>query len=129
MNNQIPCNYDSENKPTIQWYDEQMVVVNGATYTRRQPTSIVIKEDENTVVVEGVRYKRIEEQKPRTLYEFLIQCETGEYNTTDFEKKIEIENYAVNFLNYLYECCEVIEETDDELVVNIHKTQMVIPNV
>jgi len=84
--------------------------------------------DENTVKIEGVEYKKVSKEPPLTIYEFLIQCEYGELNPPYVDKKIEIETNAENFLNYLYEYCNVIKEDDNELVVSISKQQMVMPN-
>jgi hypothetical protein len=71
MTNQPPCNYRTPHKPQIEYYDEQMVIVNGVSYTRKEPTPIVIQEDENTIVVGGVKYQRMEDPKPSTLYDTL----------------------------------------------------------
>ena len=51
--------------------DEQTVIVNGVSYTRTQPTPIVIQEDENTIVVGGVKYQRMEDPKPQTLKDII----------------------------------------------------------
>ena len=128
MNNQTPCNHRTPPIHHVDYWDPQMVIVDGRAYTANEPTPIVIKEDENTIVVAGVKYKKVEATRTPTIYEFLVQCETGEYDPPDFEKRIEIENYATNLLNYLYECCEAIKEDDEELVVSILKKQMVMPN-
>jgi len=84
--------------------------------------------DENTVKIEGVEYKKVSKEPPLTIYEFLIQCEYGELNPPYIDKKIEIETNAENFLNYLYECCDILEEDDNKIIVSISKQQMVIPN-
>jgi hypothetical protein len=86
--------------------------------------------DENTVKIEGVEYKKVLKEKTPTIYEFLIQCAYGEWNPdlVDTEIQIQIETNAENFVNYLYEYCDVIEEDDDKMIVSISKTQMVIPN-
>jgi hypothetical protein len=87
--------------------------------------------DENTVRIEGVEYKKVEKEKTPTIYEFLTQCAYGEWNPelVDTEIQIQIETNAENFVNYLYEYCDVIEEDDDKMIVSISKTQMVIPNL
>lgn len=126
MTNQTPCNHRTPPKYNVEYLDDKMVIVNGVSYTRTERTPIVIQEDENTIVVAGVKYKKV--SPPLTIYEFLVQCEYGELNPPCFDKKIEIENNAENFLNYLYEYCGVIEEDDDKLVVSISKKQMVMPN-
>jgi hypothetical protein len=64
-------NYRTPYKPQIEYYDEQMVIVNGVSYTRTEPTPIVIHEDENTIIVGGVKYQRMEDPKPSTLYDTL----------------------------------------------------------
>jgi ribosomal protein L16 Arg81 hydroxylase len=94
----------------------------------RYPVLEVI--DENTVKIEGVEYKKVLKEKTPTIYEFLIQCAYGEWNPdlVDTEIQIQIETNAENFVNYLYEYCDVIEEDDDKMIVSISKTQMVIPN-
>jgi hypothetical protein len=125
MTNQTNCNHRTPQKHHVDYLDEHMVIVNGVSYTRTEPTPIVIQKDENTIVVGGVKYQKMQ---TLTIYEFLIQCEYGELNPPYFDKEIEIENYTENFLNYLYECCEVIKEDDNELVVSISKKQMVMPN-
>jgi hypothetical protein len=127
MTNQANCNHRTPPKHHVDYLDERMVIVNGVSYTREKPTPIVIQKDENTIIVGGVKYQKMQ---TLTIYEFLVQCEYGELNPPyfDFDKKIEIENYAENFLNYLYEYCDVIEEDDNKLVVSISKKQMVMPN-
>jgi hypothetical protein len=47
MTNQIPCNHRTPYKPQVEYYDEQIVIVN------------------------GVQYQKIEEPKPPTLYNTL----------------------------------------------------------
>jgi hypothetical protein len=126
MTNQANCNHRTPPKHHVDYLDEHMVIVNGVSYTKKEPTPIVIHEDENTIVVGGVKYQKV--QQALTIYEFLIQCEYGELNPPYIDKKIEIETNAENFLNYLYEYCDVIEEDDDKLVVSISKQQMVMPN-
>ena len=68
-------NHRTPYKPQVEYYDEQMVILNGVSYTRTEPTPIVIQEDENTIVVGGVKYQRMEEPKPQILYDAL--CEKG----------------------------------------------------
>ena len=41
--------------------------------TDYQPTPIVIQEDENTIVIAGVKYQRIEEPKPQTLKDIISE--------------------------------------------------------
>ena len=74
MTNQTPCNHRTPYKPEVQYYDEQMVIVNGVSYTRKEPTSIVIQEDENTIVVGGVKYQKVEEPKPKHLQQIIQEC-------------------------------------------------------
>jgi hypothetical protein len=64
-------NHRTPYKPEVQYYDEQMVIVNGVSYTRKEPTPIIIQEDENTIVIAGVKYQKIEDPKPQTLYDAL----------------------------------------------------------
>ena len=52
MTNQTPCNHRTPYKPQVEYYDEQMVIIN------------------------GVQYQRIEEPKPQTLLE-IIQDDEG----------------------------------------------------
>ena len=59
--------------PQVQYYDEQTVIVNGVSYTRTEPTPIVIQEDENTIVVAGVKYQRMEDPKPQTLKDIISE--------------------------------------------------------
>lgn len=121
---QMNCNHRTPPKHHVDYLDENMVIVDGVSYTRKEQTPIVIQQDENNIVVGGVKYQKMQ---TLTIYEFLVQCEYGELNPPYIDKKIEIENYAENFLNYLYEYCNVIKEDDNELVVSISKKQMVIP--
>jgi len=71
MTNQANCNHRTPPKHHVDYLDERMVIVNGVSYTRIEPTPIVIHEDENTIVVGGVKYQKVEEQKPRTLLEII----------------------------------------------------------
>jgi hypothetical protein len=71
QNNNWYVNMKKYRIPQVQYYDEQMVIVNGVSYTRTEPTPIVIQEDENTIVVAGVKYQKIEDPKPSTLYDTL----------------------------------------------------------
>jgi hypothetical protein len=71
QNNNWYVNMKDYRTPQIEYYDEQMVIVNGVSYTRTEPTPIVIHEDENTIVVGGVKYQRMEDPKPSTLYDAL----------------------------------------------------------
>jgi hypothetical protein len=123
---QLNCNHRTPPKHHVDYLDDKMVIVNGVSYTRTEPTSIVIQKDENVIIVGGVKYQKV--QQLPTIYEFLIQCEYGELNPPYVDKKIEIENNAENFLNYLYEYCDVIKEDNNELVVSISKKQMAMPN-
>jgi len=75
MTNQTPCNYRTPYKPQVEYYDEQMVIVNGVSYTRTDRTPVIIHKDENTIVVGGVKYQKIEKPKPPTLYDAI--CEKG----------------------------------------------------
>ena len=71
QNNNWYVNMKKYRIPQVQYYDEQTVIVNGVSYTRTEPTPIVIQEDENTIVVGGVKYQRMEDPKPSTLYDAL----------------------------------------------------------
>jgi hypothetical protein len=73
QNNNWYVNMKKYRIPQVQYYDEQMVIVNGVSYTRKEPTPIVIQEDENTIVVGGVKYQRMEDPKPPTLYDALYE--------------------------------------------------------
>ena len=84
---------------------------------------------ETAQVVKNVEVKEQPKPKTPTIYEFLTYCEYGETNPDYFDKQIEIETNAENFVNYLYECCDVVREDDDLLCVNIDKKQLAIPNV
>jgi hypothetical protein len=75
MTNQTPCNYRTPYKSQVEYYDEQIVIVNGVSYTRTDRTPVIIHKDENTIVVGGVKYQKIEEPKLQTLYDAL--CEKG----------------------------------------------------
>lgn len=76
MTNQTPCNHRTPPKYNVEYLDDKMVIVNGVSYTRTERTPIVIQEDENTIVVAGVKYQRIvEEPKPQTLYNSISNLE------------------------------------------------------
>jgi len=77
MTKQTPCNYRTPPKYHVDYLDEQMVIVNGVSYTRTEPTPIVIQEDENTIVVGGIKYQKIEESNPQRLYETLCKIFYG----------------------------------------------------
>jgi hypothetical protein len=81
-------NHRTPYKPEVQYYDEQMVIVNGVSYTRKEPTPIVIQEDENTIIVGGVKYQKIEDPKPQTLYDAL--CEKGGMYSSVCDTVVEI---------------------------------------
>jgi len=80
QNNNWYVNMKDYRIPQVQYYDEQMVIVNGVSYTRTEPTPIVIQEDENTIVVGGVKYQRMEDPKPQTLYDALCE-KSGMYSS------------------------------------------------
>lgn len=61
MTNQTPCNYRTPYKPQIEYYDEQMVIVN------------------------GVQYQRVEEPKPQTLERIITECMIAYNNTVIVE--------------------------------------------
>jgi hypothetical protein len=99
MNNQTPCNHRTPYKPEVQYYDEQMVIVNGLSYTRKEPTPIVIHEDENTIVVGGVKYQKIEDPKPKHLQQIIQECFDDKKNihtTSDIIDRIEKEWTPLN---------------------------------
>ena len=62
MTNQTNCNHRTPYKPQVEYYDEQTVIIN------------------------GVQYQRVEEQKPQTLYEALHKV----YYGTTYVHKDEI---------------------------------------
>jgi len=64
MTNQTPCNHRTPYKPEVEYYDEQMVIVN------------------------GVQYQRVEPPKPQTLYEAL--CEKGSMYSSVCDTVVEI---------------------------------------
>ena len=129
MKDNNPCNYRSPYTPKIQYYDDQTVIINGKAYTRNQPTPVVIREDENIIIVGGVKYEKVDDTRPATIYDYLVECEsTWEASPHAFDKKAKIFFQADRFLNYLYERCKVIQEDDNQLVVSISKEQMVLSN-
>ena len=74
MNHRSPVKYNVEY--LVEYLDDKTVIVNGVSYTKKEPTPIVIQEDENTIVVAGVKYQRIvEEPKPQTLYNSISKLE------------------------------------------------------
>ena len=74
MNHRTPVKYNVEY--LVEYLDDKTVIVNGVSYTKKEPTPIVIQEDENTIVVAGVKYQRIvEEPKPQTLYNSISKLE------------------------------------------------------
>jgi hypothetical protein len=78
MTNQTPCNHRTPPKYNVEYLDDKMVIVNGVSYTKKEPTPIVIHEDENTIVVGGVKYQRVEEPKPHTLYGIIREWNDNE---------------------------------------------------
>jgi len=62
MTNQTNCNHRTPYKPQVEYYDEQTVIIN------------------------GVQYQRVEKQKPQTLYEALHKV----YYGTTYVHKDEI---------------------------------------
>lgn len=66
-----------------------------------------------------------EQPKTPSIYEFLIQCEYGDFEPPSyFDKQIKIETNAENFVNYLYEYCNIVSDDDDTLCVKIDKKQL-----
>lgn len=61
MTNQTPCNHRTPYKPQIEYYDEQMVIVN------------------------GVQYQRVEPPKPPTLERIITECMIAYNNTVIVE--------------------------------------------
>ena len=84
MNHRSPVKYNVEY--LVEYLDDKTVIVNGVSYTKKEPTPIVIQEDKNTIVVAGVKYQKIEEPKPQTLLEIIldwwVQDWTGDSKTT-----------------------------------------------
>ena len=64
MTKQTNCNYRTPYKPQVEYYDEQMVIIG------------------------GVKYQRVEEPKPQTLYDAL--CEKGNMYSSVCDTVIEI---------------------------------------
>jgi len=74
MNHRTPVKYNVEY--LVEYLDDKTVIVNGVSYTKKEPTPIFIQEDKNTIVVAGVKYQRIvEEPKPQTLYNSISKLE------------------------------------------------------
>ena len=61
MTNQTNCNHRTPYKPQVEYYDEQTVIIN------------------------GVQYQRVEEQKPQTLERIITECMIGYNNTVIVE--------------------------------------------
>ena len=57
MTKQTNCNHRTPYKPQVEYYDEQTVIIN------------------------GVQYQRVEKQKPQTLERIITECMIG-YNNT-----------------------------------------------
>jgi len=135
MTNQTNCNHRTPPKHHVDYLDEQMVIVNGVSYTRKEPTLITERKsygvdgvamdytmrvfervDENTVKIEGVEYKKV---IPPTLHKTLLQ-------KTEISPKV------------CWEICDVVRgwlidhtviETEDEekVTFTIHKEQLQTP--
>ena len=58
MTNQTPCNHRTPPKYNVEYLDDKMVIVN------------------------GIQYQRVEEQKPQTLYEIIREWNDNEYCPT-----------------------------------------------
>ena len=80
MTNQTNCNHRTPYKPQVEYYDEQTVIIN------------------------GVQYQRVEKQKPQTLYEALHKV----YYGTTYVHKDEICDAVERWLPN-----EVIEDGED----------------
>lgn len=61
MTNQTNCNHRTPYKPQVEYYDEQTVIIN------------------------GVQYQRVEKQKPQTLERIITECMIGYNNTVIVE--------------------------------------------
>jgi hypothetical protein len=99
QNNNWYVNMKKYRIPQVQYYDEQTVIVNGVSYTRTEPTPIVIHEDENTIVVAGVKYQRMEDPKPKHLQQIIQECFDDKKNirtTSDIIDRIEKEWTPLN---------------------------------
>jgi hypothetical protein len=94
MTNQTPCNHRTPPKYNVEYFDDKMVIVN------------------------GVQYQRVEEQKPQTLYEALYK--KGTMNSSGCNNVVRIvkewlptkvfddgSNYNVGW----NDCLQKIEET------------------
>jgi hypothetical protein len=122
MTNQANCNHRTPPKHHVDYLDERMVIVNGVSYTRIEPTPIVIHEDENTIVVGGVKYQKVEKEPPKALFtelsRQLTQSHIGDddmYDVCDIVRGWLIEH-------------TVIETEDEEKVTfTIHKEQLQTP--
>jgi hypothetical protein len=114
-------NHRSPDKYNVEYLDDKMVIVNGVLYTKKEPTPIVIREDENIIVVGGVKYQRIvEEPKPQTLslYDFLLTK-----HSTMFSKSAICDIVRGWLIDHT-----VIESEDAEKVTfTIHKEQLQRP--
>lgn len=119
MNHRSPVKYNVEY--LVEYLDDKTVIVNGVSYTKKEPTPIVIQEDENTIVVAGVKYQRIvEEPKPQTLslYDFLLKK-----NGNMFSKSAICDIVGSWLIDHT-----VIESGDAEKVTfTIHKEQLQRP--
>jgi hypothetical protein len=122
MTNQTPCNHRTPPKYNVEYLNEKMVIVNGVSYTKKEPTPIVIQKDKNTIVVGGVKYQKVEKESPKALFtelsRQLTQSDIGDYD--------------------MYDVCDIVRgwlidhtviETEDEekVTFTIHKEQLQTP--
>jgi hypothetical protein len=81
MTNQTPCNHRTPYKPQVEYYDEQTVIIN------------------------GVQYQRVEPPKPQTLLDIIREWNYDEDYLTDEE--------LVNRIERQWLPDEVIEDGED----------------
>jgi hypothetical protein len=100
MTNQTPCNYRTPYKPKIQYYDEQVVIIN------------------------GVEYQRVEPPKPSTLYGTLA----SQSNSVGFHFNEQQRGWICDTVRgWLIDHTLIETEDEDTVTFTIHKEQLQTP--
>lgn len=119
MNHRSPVKYNVEY--LVEYLDDKTVIVNGVSYTKKEPTPIVLQEDENTIVVGGVKYQRIvEEPKPQTLslYDFLLKKHSNMFSKSAICDIVR---------SWLIDHTVIESEDAEKVTFTIHKEQLQRP--
>ncbi len=98
MTNQTPCNHRTPYKPQVEYYDEQTVIIN------------------------GVQYQRVEPPKPPTLYKTLVQT----FQTTGFSPQV-CGKICDAVRGWLIDHTVIETEDAEKVTFTIHKEQLQTP--